>query len=501
MKLKELIYSLDCPTEGMEDIEVTGVVCNSKEVSAGNLFAAIGGGKKDVLPFIKEAAEKGASVVVTEKAAAGTACPQVVVKDARSALARISDRFFNKPTKKLKTVGVTGTNGKTTVTYLIESVFREAGLVCGVIGTVNYRYGAKLLPAPWTTPDAPALQKLLRDMVDSGVTHCVMEVSSHAIDQLRVEGVRFGVKIFTNLTAEHLDYHHTMEEYFEAKAKFFTSPSFDPGRAVAIINIDDKWGAELKKNTRASLGYSLGRNADIWPTDYSVTEDGISAAIYTPRGTVTVRSPLVGEHNLYNILASVGAGCVLGFDLDIIGRGVSELKSVPGRLERIGVSPTAYVDYAHTPDALEKTLSVLTGSSKGRIITVFGCGGNRDRTKRPLMGAISARFSHMTILTSDNPRDEDPLEIIKEIEKGLGGVKKYQAAGVSALDRGYMVIPDRLEAIRKAVEIAGKADTVLVAGKGHEDYQIVKGARFPFDDREALKGFLKGAAKEEVFQR
>lgn len=493
MRLKELIY--DCNGAGVGETEVTGVSSDSKEVAAGNLFVAIKGGKKDGSLFIKEAVEKGASVVVTEREAPGIPVPQIVVKDSRSALARISDRFFSRPTKKLKMVGVTGTNGKTTVAYLVESIFAEAGLSSGVIGTVNYRYGKKLLPAPWTTPDSPALQRLLKEMVDCGVTHCVMEVSSHAIDQKRVEGCRFDVKVFTNLSPEHLDYHRTMDEYYRVKAEFFTSPSFDSGRGVAIINVDDRWGEMLQKEVRPSLRYSIAKTSDVYPAQHSMTKDGIAASVHTPRGMVQVSSPLVGEHNLYNILAAAGVGCVLGLDLGKVGSGISALKNVPGRLERISSLPMAYVDYAHTPDALERTLSALSGMSKGRLITVFGCGGNRDRGKRPLMGGISARFSHLTIITSDNPRDEEPLEIIGEIEKGLNGMKKYTAGAPSngIEERGYMVIPDRSEAIKKALELAGREDTVLVAGKGHEDYQVVRGTRSHFDDREILRDLLKAA--------
>ena len=500
MKLKELINSFDHAGDITEDIEITGISCNSKEVEAGNLFVAIKGAKADAGVFAKNAVEKGAACVVTEKKL-DIAVSQIIVRDSRSALARLSDRFFGKPSKKLKMVAVTGTNGKTTVTYLIESIFTQAGLNSGVIGTVNYRYGGRVFPAPLTTPSAPALQKLLKEMLDSGVTHCAMEVSSHSILQRRVEGTRFDVKVFTNLTPEHLDYHRTMEEYFRAKASLFTDAAFETGRAVSIINVDDRWGEILQKEVRPSLRYSLGKNADIYPVGYSVTKDGIEADIYTPRGTVSVASPLVGEHNLYNILASAGACCVLGLPLDAVGKGIAALKNVPGRLERVngggasggaGGGIRAYVDYAHTPDALERTLTVISGISKGRVITVFGCGGNRDRLKRPVMGGISARLSDVTIVTSDNPREEDPLEIIKEIEKGMGGIKKYDGRAQGA-NKGYMIITDRSEAIKKAVEIAKAGDTILVAGKGHEDCQIVKGGKFAFDDREVLKNFLKEA--------
>ncbi|MBI5599854.1 MAG: UDP-N-acetylmuramoyl-L-alanyl-D-glutamate--2,6-diaminopimelate ligase [Deltaproteobacteria bacterium] len=504
MRLKELIHSLDCAAAGLKDaeVEITGISSDSKEVSPGFLFVAMKGVKRDGGEFIKDAIEKGAVCVVTEKEAAGGMddVPRIIVKDARGVIGRLSDRFYGEPSKKLKLVGVTGTNGKTTVTYLVEAIFAEAGLSGGVIGTVNYRYAGKVSAAPHTTPEAPALQRLLRDMVASGVTHCAVEVSSHSLEQKRVDGTRFDVKVFTNLTPEHLDYHRTMEAYFNAKARFFTECASDSSRGISIINVDDGWGAVLQKEVKPSLRYSMGKNADIYPTAYSITGDGIEAAVHTPRGEVSVKSPLTGEHNLYNILAAVGAACVLGIGLDCIERGVAAFKGVPGRLERVGSgTPRAYVDYAHTPDALERTLKVMTaatdisnGGRVGRLITVFGCGGNRDRLKRPLMGGISAKLSDVTVLTSDNPRDEDPLDIIKEIEKGMEGVKKY-APNEPVADKGYFVIPDRAEAIKKAVEIAGRPDTILLAGKGHEDYQIIKNRRFPFDDREVLRGFLKEA--------
>jgi len=409
-------------------------------------------------------------------------------------MAALSARLYGDPSGSMTLVGVTGTNGKTTTTYLLESIFKEAGFKAGVIGTINYRYDGKVFPAPRTTPEAPELQRMLREMKDAGVTHCAMEVSSHALKQKRVNGCAFDAAIFTNLTHEHLDYHNTVEEYFEAKSLLFGLLKEGSGRAV--INADDAWSEKLPAGDNISYGLSAG--ADVHPLGYDLTGDGIEALTLTPRGTVAVSSRLVGEYNLRNILGAVAAGCAIGAGLRGMEKGVSALRRVPGRLEKLnftGVTKellfNAYVDYAHTPDALERTLLTLREISEGRIITAFGCGGNRDREKRPVMGALATALSSVAIVTSDNPRDEDPLEIIRDIESGIEGVKRFEPEDMSmeklsGSDRGYSVIPDRGAAIRKAVTIARPGDTLLVAGKGHEDYQIVAGKTLHFEDSEEL---------------
>ncbi len=497
MKLKKLIEKLEHKSYGFKDVEVTGLTCDSRSIEKGNLFAALKGEHADGREFAKEAVEKGASSVLAGARIKDLDVPQVIVDDMGEALAKTAVRFYRNPSKGMKLVGITGTNGKTTAAYLVESILKEAGLNAGVVSTINYRYGAKTLPAPFTTPQAPHLQRILSEMADSGVTHCVMEVSSHSLSQKRVDGCAFSVRVFTNLSPEHLDYHHTMAEYFEAKARLFTDPALDSDGSASIINVDDEWGEALGSRLGGVLNYSIisdKRRSDIHPLDFSLSAEGIEAAIITPGGTVKVSSPLVGEHNLYNIMAAVGAAYALGIEAPVISRGINALKTVPGRLEMVAGPDlsrgreqfNAFVDYAHTPDALERVLGALKGIARGRIITVFGCGGNRDRGKRPLMGEVSARLSDITIVTSDNPRDEDPLEIIAEIEKGMEGVKKY-GPDEDITDRGYTVIPEREEAIARAVSFARNGDTVLVAGKGHEDYQIVKGEYRPFDDRIVLK--------------
>ena len=513
MRLRELIKGAGYIIPEGVDAEVSGVTADSRKVSQGTVFVAVKGGKSDGAGFAFEAVRNGAVAIVSEKVTPrptplGVGAPKggsggieqtrdagvpvIIVHDAREAVGRLSSVFFDVPSEKLTMAGVTGTNGKTTVTYLIESIFRAAQYRPGLIGTVSYRHGAKTIEAKYTTPEAEDLQRLLSDMLLSGVTHCVMEVSSHSIEQERISGCRYDARVFTNLTPEHLDYHGTMEAYFKAKKKFFGADYAKPG-AASVVNIDDKFGAMLRKEVKNAIGYSIEKKTDIYPREYSVTSGGIKAVLVTPKGDVYVNSPFIGEYNLQNIMAAAGAGAALDISPEAIENGINSLKAVPGRLESVnpGGDITAYVDYAHTPDALERVLKVFNGLPRaGRIITVFGCGGNRDRSKRPVMGEIAARLSHLTIVTSDNPRNEDPLEIIKEIESGIKGIKKY-TGNEKVSEKGYMAVPDRGEAISKAVEAAEKGDTILVAGKGHEDYQIIGDKRLHFDDREALRNILK----------
>lgn len=491
MKLKEITDRIDCEIIGGTAAEIEDISYDSRNIKkVGVLFAAIPGEHVDGHAFIKAAADNGAAAVLAQRPTEGIGIPQVIVKDIRAALSRMSDIFYGEPSASLVMVGVTGTNGKTTTTYLLESIFREAGFNPGVIGTINYRYNGSIFAAPHTTPQSPELHKILKEMLEAGVTHCIMEVSSHSLEQKRVEDVRFRAGVFTNLTHDHLDYHRTMEEYFRCKSILFRHLKESGGKSV--INMDDEWGRILKKDFPLSTTFSLRQGADIYPEEYALLQGTTEAIISVPTGAVKVSSNLVGEYNLHNILSAVGISYSLGIGNEAIGRGISALKSVPGRLEKIeSTGPKvirAYVDYAHTEDALQRALEALNRIAKGRIITVFGCGGNRDRLKRPKMGAVSARLSDITIVTSDNPRDEEPLEIIKEIQ---AGIKVEKLSDGSEGKKGYLVIPDRTEAIRKAVNIAGNGDTILVAGKGHEDYQIIKGRKYHFDDFEVLNEAIK----------
>ena len=489
MKLKELLKALKSyEIQGSEDTEIFDIQYDSRTVRRGSLFVAIKGKNTDGNRFVPDVISRGAIAIVTDSPSpytlslmerGGLRVAVIQVPNAREALARIAAAFYGEPASKLKLVGITGTNGKTTTSFLVESILREAGLNPGVIGTINYRYAGKVLPAPNTTPESLDLQRLLKEMVDSGVNAVVMEVSSHALSQDRVAGLIFDAGVFTNLTQDHLDYHGTMEAYFEAKARLFTD-FIDEGRA-AVINMDDPKGEDLSKRAVGRvIGYSgTGKGGvNIYPKEMALGVDGIKGTFMTPSGEVKVKSSLVGEFNLYNILAAVGAGVGLGLPVEAIEKGITALKNVPGRLERVdaGQPFTILVDYAHTPDALERVLSTIRHLTDKRIITVFGCGGDRDKGKRPIMGKIAAEYSDVVIVTSDNPRTEDPLKIIEDIKAGI--------TGGSGQGSGIRVIPERREAIREAIREANEGDVVLLAGKGHEDYQIIGKEKIHFDDRE-----------------
>ncbi|VAV83268.1 UDP-N-acetylmuramoylalanyl-D-glutamate--2,6-diaminopimelate ligase [hydrothermal vent metagenome] len=492
MRLKELMRAIG--EKATKDAEVLAIECDSRKVDAGSLFVAISGEHFDGANFIKDAAGRGAVCAVTERFIKDVSCEQIIVEDCKSAFATLSAALFSEPSACMKMAGVTGTNGKTTVAYILESIFKAAGKKSALMGTIQYRYGDTVLDSTLTTPMANELQGFLRDAADSGVTHSVMEVSSHALSQRRVDGCDFDVKVFTNLTPEHLDYHGTMEAYFEDKARFFVSGDFGAGRCGSVINIDDEWGRVLKERTMPALSYSLESGADIYPQCYGITRGGIKGKLRIPGSAIVINSELIGEHNLYNIMAAAGAAYVMGIANKSIEKGIKNLKSIPGRLEKVvaaGQAFDVYVDYAHTPDALERTLKVLNSlKKKGRLITVFGCGGDRDKTKRPVMGATAVELSDVAIVSSDNPRDEDPAEIISDVESGIKGFKRLDA-NMAVSGKGYYAIVDRTQAVRKAVDIARAGDIVFVAGKGHEDYQIVKGERLYFDDRVVLKEALK----------
>ncbi|HBG46876.1 MAG TPA: UDP-N-acetylmuramoyl-L-alanyl-D-glutamate--2,6-diaminopimelate ligase [Deltaproteobacteria bacterium] len=500
MKLSKITPFLGCEVLGSVDIEITGITSDSRNIEKdprpgfGPLFAAIPGEHVDGHSFIPAASSAGAAAVLAERETASVSATQVIVPEIKEALSMASDVFYGEPSKGLFVIGVTGTNGKTTTTYLVESVLRQAGFNPGVIGTVNYRYSGKTFPAPHTTPQSPELQSMLKEMLDAGVTHCVMEVSSHALEQKRAAHCRFKTGVFTNLTHDHLDYHKTMDEYFRCKSILFDMLRASGG--ASIINVDDPWGRKLASVTPGAITFSLREGASICPKKYSLLEGRTEAEVSTPAGDIEISSHLVGEYNLYNILGAIGVAISARIKPDAIASGINSLERVPGRLEKIesaGSGFRAYVDYAHTGDALERALLALRPVTSGRLITVFGCGGNRDRLKRPRMGEIASRLSDLTIVTSDNPRDEEPLEIIKEIEAGIQGISKLPS-NERPVKRCYMVIPDRREAIMKAVGAAGKGDTILVAGKGHEDYQIIKGVKHHFDDFEVLCDSIRGAA-------
>jgi UDP-N-acetylmuramoyl-L-alanyl-D-glutamate--2,6-diaminopimelate ligase len=423
-------------------------------------------------------------VVSEGPAPEGVRVPWAIVDDARLALAVLAVTFHHDPSREMQVVGITGTNGKTTTAYLLASIFEAAGIRCGLLGTVAYRIGDVVREATRTTPEAPEVQALLREMVDQGCGACAMEVSSHALSLRRVDGMTFAAAVFTNLTRDHLDFHADMDEYFRAKRRLF---EMLPRDAPSLVNLDDPRGAALVDAGGRPVTYAIGRAADITPGPLSFSLDGLTFDVRTPRGTLQVRSTLVGRPNVYNILAAVSTATALDLPFDAIERGVRALAGVPGRFEVVSGAKdgvTVVVDYAHTDDALRNLLETARPLARGRLITVFGCGGDRDRTKRPLMGAVAGRLSDLIVITSDNPRSEDPNRIIEEIQRGITPDTKKDAA------QRLLAIVDRRTAIAKAIELARPGDLVLVAGKGHEKYQVIGDRVLPFDDvavaREAL---------------
>jgi len=499
MKLSLLIDG--CSISGITgnpDVEIKALCDDSKNVSSGSLFIALSGGRYDGHDFVDDAIKNGAIAIVVEdpfvasRLSGSSAITVVLVEDSRKVLGHIASLYYGAPSGKLKLTGITGTNGKTTTAYMLESVMSAAGRKSGVIGTIEYRYGGKVLKAANTTPGVLELQGLLSQMVSEGISNCIMEVSSHALAQKRTAGCTFDVAIFTNLTRDHLDYHGTMEEYGRAKELLFLDL---PGTSkISVINIDDPFGMELSKKTVKPISYGLSRG-DINLADVSVSEEGMVLSLNTPLGTLDINSSFIGEHNIYNMMAAAGGAIASGICPGDIKKGLEALDNVPGRLERVVLEEgrkkcRVLVDYAHTPDALKRAIMAVRPTTTGRLFTLFGCGGDRDREKRPLMGKVSAVGSDFTIITSDNPRSEDPEAIIREIEEGIiaGGGKK----GLS-----YKVIVDRRKAIREAAQMALDEDTLLIAGKGHEDYQVVGEERLYFDDRQEAR-FAFEAAGEMV---
>ena len=495
MKLVHLLKGIDVINvpEALS-ADVSNVCYAADKCEKESLFVAIAGLKHDGHDFIEEAIANGARFIVYEKDF--QLPPQVTaikVTNSRRALGILAKNYFANPSENLALIAVIGTNGKTTITYLLESIFKAAGFKCGVLGTINYRYNNKTYPAPNTTPESYELQKILKEMADSGVTHVIAEVSSHAIDLRRVDDCDFDLGIFTNLTPEHLDYHLTMENYFQAKKRFFAevlpqSRKMHPQKMV--INGDDSWGKRiLQEVALPALTYGMEKENPVKTASYDLSLTGIKAKINLAGETISIETPLVGKFNIYNILAACAAALALQISPAVIKAGIESLSYVPGRLEKIKTTSglNVLVDYAHKADALKQVLQNLAQFRKKRIITVFGCGGNRDRGKRPLMGKAATDYSDLTIVTSDNPRLEDPMAIITEIESGIdrNKVKKLTADHLEINNgiHSYMIIPERKRAIEKAINIAQKEDIILIAGKGHEDYQIMGTNKTPFDDR------------------
>jgi UDP-N-acetylmuramoyl-L-alanyl-D-glutamate--2,6-diaminopimelate ligase len=481
-------------------VQVQAIAYDSRRVVPGSVFVALRGVHADGTAFARDAATRGAALIVAETPApAGARTPWLQVPDARLALASLAAAFQGDPSHELLLVGITGTNGKTTVSYLLESIFEAAGVKCGRIGTIGYRVGDQETDAARTTPEAPDLQKLLREMVKAGTGACAIEVSSHALALKRVDGLRFRAAIFTNLTRDHLDFHRDMEDYFQAKRRLF---ELLPPEGVAVINADDRRGASLVGVAGRTVAYAIdAAQADVRSASLAISLQGLAFEVLTPRGTLHVRSQLVGRPNAYNILAAIATAVALDLPFDAIERGVAALTSVPGRFQLVSTAEDdvrVVVDYAHTDDALKNLLETARPIAGGRVITVFGCGGDRDRTKRPLMGAVAARLSDLVIVTSDNPRSEDPARIIEEIKKGIV-MPADRAPRGRPLPQSTpcLAIVDRKAAIEKAVHEARPGDLLLLAGKGHEKTHTNGDRVLPFDDvdvaRQALARRRAGA--------
>ena len=474
------------------DREVTGIAHDSRAVAPGTVFVAIRGHRMDAVRFVPDAVARGAIAIVAEAAPPPeVALPWLRTADARLALAELAAVFYGRPSEELTVVGVTGTNGKTTTTYLLASVFDAAGWPCGRLGTVTFRIGpgdADERDASHTTPEASEIQRLLREMVSRGCKACAMEVSSHALVLHRVANLRFAAGIFTNLTRDHLDFHGDMQQYFAAKRRLF---ELLPSGAPAILNIDDPRGVELKNGRSPVVTYALDRPADVRAKKIQSTLDGLTLEVDTPRGALTLQSPLVGRPNAYNILGVVAAAIALDVPSDAIVRGIAQLARVPGRFQVVSSASDpvrVVVDYAHTDDALKNLLETARPLTSGKVITVFGCGGDRDRTKRPLMGAVAARLSDYVVLTSDNPRSENPERIIEEIRRGLSPTAEPGAPPRPGT--AFTAIVDRRQAIEHAVRRAEPDDLVIIAGKGHEKYQVIGDRTLPFDDVEVARAAL-----------
>lgn len=485
MKLRELLRGLEplyCDAD--PDMEISGVEHDSRRVAPGYAFVCLSGFKQDGHRFIGDAIRRGAVLLVSERDLGPLdGVGRVKVGDAREALAIMAANFYGDPSSRLKVIGVTGTNGKTTTAHLTWGILRSSGIKPALFGTIAHRIGSHRMPALNTTPDGLEIQRMLRKALDEGLDGAVMEVSSHALELKRVDGIRFDVGVFTNLTWDHLDFHGTFERYREAKLRLM---DLLKGDGFAVINLDDPSARYfLERAGSAGAGiirYGLNRgDGEISAEPIESTINGLRFRLRTPIGEGVIELKLPGEHNIYNAMAASGVGVAMGLDFDAIKAGLESIERVAGRFEpvELGQDFAVIVDYAHTPDALERALKTARKLTRGRLISVFGCGGDRDKEKRPKMGEISTRLADHTIITSDNPRTEEPMEIIKQILKGVHPNASYE------------VEPDREQAIAKAVRSARKGDLILIAGKGHEDYQIIGDRRIHFDDREVAAKYIK----------
>jgi UDP-N-acetylmuramoyl-L-alanyl-D-glutamate--2,6-diaminopimelate ligase len=480
MQLRQLISQLKpISVEGSLERDIAGIAYDSRRVTPGMIFVAIPGEQVDGHDFIQSALDRGAVAVIYEHEGLvpRNRTVKIQVKDARKALAEVASAYHQHPSTKLKMIGVTGTNGKTTVAFMVKHILETARIKTGLLSTIRYEIGERVIPAQRTTPESLEIHQMLAQMLRAGCQACVMEVSSHALEQKRVYGMEFDVSLFTNLSQDHLDYHHTMEAYFAAKKKLFRAERDSVKATAAVINIDDAYGHRLAKETDISVvvNYGLGKTAEVRATEIQLGTEGTQMMIHTPRQAHPCKLPLVGRHNVYNALAAVGAGFVLKLDMALIIKALESMPAVPGRLENVALGQPfgVLVDYAHTDDALRNVLATLRELNRGRLLLAFGCGGSRDTGKRPKMGKVAAELANFTIITSDNPRKEPAARIASQIEEGYRSVRS----------EGYRVELDRRRAIEEILRTAQPGDTVLIAGKGHETYQEFEDTVIPFDDR------------------
>lgn len=482
MKLAELLKGVEVLSySGDLNIEISGITYDSRETCKGDMFICVSGYTKDGHQYIGEALEKGASALLVEKDVDFSEAAVVKVRSSRDAMAILSANFYEYPAEKLRLIGITGTNGKTTTTYLLKSILETGGKRAGLLGTISTQIGDKVLESTRTTPEALDLQRILREMVDAGMDYAVMEVSSHSLDLGRVEGCNFSTGVFTNLTQDHLDFHKTIENYRNAKKKLFYKTC-----KANIINVDDEHGRiiaeEIHKLDTRLITYGIENKADIMAANIDITSRGASFTLITPKYKTNLKVCIPGKFSVYNALAAASVAYAEGIDKKFIKEGLGRVPSVPGRSETININTpyTIIIDFAHTPDGLQNILSSIRQFARHRIITLFGCGGDRDRSKRFIMGEIAGRMSDFCVITSDNPRSEKPMEIIRQIEEG-----------VKMTDCDYICIENRRDAIKYALTVARKGDIVLLAGKGHETYQVLKDGIIPFDEREVVRELLR----------
>ncbi|GGE68479.1 UDP-N-acetylmuramoyl-L-alanyl-D-glutamate--2,6-diaminopimelate ligase [Priestia taiwanensis] len=486
MRIQELASLLATATVvGDGHTKVTGIQMDSRKIQQGDLFVCIGGIDgflEDRHQYAEVAVKAGAAGLVVERDV-DVDVPKIFVRDARHALALFSAHVYNHPSKELGVIGITGTNGKTTTAYLLEKMMADGGFQTGIMGSIEMKIGKDVLPTDINTQEPPTLQRSLRKMVDVGTDYCMMEVTSQGLDMGRVKGVQFKTAVFTNLTQDHLDYHETFEAYRAAKGLFFSRlGNMFSEQTYAVLNADDSaWRYFAEQTIAEVITYGIHNEADVRATNIEVTAKGLRFDVSTFKGDATITMPMLGTFNIYNALGAIATALLEGISLQTIQQSLASVQPVRGRMEVVeaGQDFTVIVDYAHTPDALENTLSTIKEFATGKIITVFGCGGNRDKSKRPLMGRIAGLYSDEILITSDNPRDEDPLEILHNIEQGIEGEHL-----------SYALIVDRKDAIEQALKQAQLGDVVVIAGKGHETYQLINGKTIHFDDREIVRHVL-----------